>query len=88
MMRGLRLYCSAKVTIPDHRKSPLDQLRVEHHIVTGIEQHAGTRVGEVRRVQTRAQLRLRIGNWRVFFKWVDDGTIKIVAILHRREAYR
>ena len=58
MMRGLRLYCSAKVTIPDHRKSPLDQLRGEHHIVTGIEQYAGTRVGEVRRVQTRAQLRL------------------------------
>lgn len=57
-------------------------------ILAGIDQYAATSVGDVKRVQTRTQLRLRIGDWRVFFKWADDGTIEIVAILHRREAYR
>lgn len=57
-------------------------------IITGIEQYAGTRIGDVKRVQIRSGLRLRIGTWRVFFKWADDGTIEIDAIVQRREAYR
>ena len=57
-------------------------------IVTGIEQYAGTRLGDVKRVQIRSELRLRIGTWRVFFRWADDGTMEIDAIVQRREAYR
>ena len=57
-------------------------------VVAGIDQYAGTGVRDVKRVQTRTQLRLRIGDRRVFFKEADDGTIEIVAILHRCEAHR
>ncbi|MCY4029306.1 MAG: type II toxin-antitoxin system RelE/ParE family toxin [Acidobacteria bacterium] len=57
-------------------------------IVAGIDQYAGTGVGDVKRVQTRSELRLRVGAWRVFFRRPDGGTIEIDAILHRREAYR
>lgn len=57
-------------------------------IVAGIDQYAERGVGDVKRVQTRTDLRLRIGDWRVFFRRVDEGAIEIDAILHRREAYR
>ena len=57
-------------------------------IVAGIELYAGTGVGDVKRVQTRAELRLRVGDWRVFFRRAGEGGIEIDAILHRREAYR
>lgn len=57
-------------------------------IVASIDQYAGTGVGDVKRVQTQTALRLRVGNWRVFLRRTDGGTIEIDAILHRREAYR
>ena len=61
---------------------------VRTRIVAGIDQYAETGVGDVKRVQTRTDLRLRIGDWRVFFRRTDEGAIEIDAILHRREAYR
>jgi len=57
-------------------------------IVAGIDQYAGAGIDDVKRVQTRTALRLRIGDWRVFFRRTDDGRIEIDAVLHRREAYR
>jgi len=57
-------------------------------IVAGIDRYAGMGVGDVKRVQSRTALRLRVGDWRVFFRRAGGGTIEIDAILHRREAYR
>jgi len=34
------------------------------------------------------QYRLRIGNWRFIFRKSGDGTIEIVRVRNRREAYR
>jgi mRNA-degrading endonuclease RelE of RelBE toxin-antitoxin system len=33
-------------------------------------------------------LRLRLGDYRVFFRPESDGSILIVRVLHRSEAYR
>ncbi|MCY4636072.1 MAG: type II toxin-antitoxin system RelE/ParE family toxin [Acidobacteria bacterium] len=57
-------------------------------IVAGIDQYAGTGVGDVKRVKARTTLRLRVGDWRVFFRRADGGRMEIDAVLHRREAYR
>ena len=52
----------------------------------GINRYAKTGAGEVKRIEGR--LRLRVGDWRVFFARGDDNVLEIDAILHRREAYR
>jgi len=57
-------------------------------IIAGIDQYAGAGIGDVKRVQTRTVPRLRVGDWRVFFRRADESTIEIDAILHRRDAYR
>ncbi|MYA78934.1 MAG: type II toxin-antitoxin system RelE/ParE family toxin [Acidobacteriia bacterium] len=62
--------------------------RTRTRIVAGIEQYAETGAGDVKRLQTRTGLRLRVGDWRVFFTQPDKGVVEIDAILHRREAYR
>jgi len=38
-------------------------------------------------VGTRGLYRLRSGDWRVVFE-IDGGTMQILSVLHRREAYR
>lgn len=64
--------------------------RIRTHVVRGIERYAATGIGDVNRVkaQSRGQLRLRVGDWRVFFTKPDQGIIEINSILHRRNAYR
>ena len=57
-------------------------------IVAGIERYAETDAGNVKPLWTRAGLRLRVGDWRVFFRRSDEGVVEVDAILHRREAYR
>lgn len=58
-------------------------------IVEGIERYAATGTGDVKRVKAQQDvLRLRIGNWRVFFTQSDQEIVEINAILHRRDAYR
>ena len=59
---------------------------VQSRIVKGINRYAKTGAGEVKRIEGR--LRLRVGDWRVFFARGDDNVLEIDAILHRREAYR
>ena len=58
-------------------------------IVAGIDRYAETGAGDVKRVQAqRGWLRLRVGDWRVFFTRPDQGIVEIDSILHRGEAYR
>ena len=61
---------------------------VRTRIVAGIDRYARTGVGDVKRVHTRTDLRLRVGDWRVFFRRADQSGIEVDAILHRREAYK
>ncbi|MXZ71474.1 MAG: type II toxin-antitoxin system RelE/ParE family toxin [Acidobacteria bacterium] len=51
-------------------------------------QYATVGTGDVKRIRTHSGLRLRVGDWRVFFTRRDEGVIEIDTILHRREAYR
>lgn len=44
--------------------------------------------GDVKALQGREELRLRIGDYRLFFVCPAAGTIEIRRVLHRREAYR
>lgn len=47
---------------------------------------AETGQGDVKRLKGRAGARLRVGDWRVIF-YVQDGTIVVAAVGHRREIY-
>ena len=62
--------------------------RTRDRIVAHIERLAETGAGDIKRVQKRDGLRLRVGDWRVFFTRPSKGIVEIDAILHRREAYR
>ena len=63
--------------------------RTRTRIVVGIDRYAETGAGDVKRVQAqRGWLRLRVGDWRVFFTRPDRGIVEIDSILHRGEAYR
>lgn len=46
--------------------------------------------GDVKKVKGREDvLRLRVGDWRVFFRLVPEaGLIRVVRVLHRGDAYR
>ena len=56
-------------------------------IVTAIDRYAKTGAGDIEKIKSHGGLRLRIGDWRVFFTQ-DDTQVSIDAILHRRNAYR
>ena len=65
------------------------ELRTRSRIVDGIERYAETGDGDVKPVQAqRGWLRLRVGDWRVFFTRPDKGIVEIDSVLHRSEAYR
>jgi mRNA interferase RelE/StbE len=47
---------------------------------------ARTGHGDIKRLEGREGIRLRVGDWRVIF-YEDQGTIIIAAVGHRREIY-
>ena len=54
-----------------------------------IDDFLTTGVGDVKkRRPPRQGLRLRVGNYRIFFLYRDLRSIEILAVKHRREAYR
>jgi mRNA interferase RelE/StbE len=57
-------------------------------ILAALHRFAETGEGEVKTLQGRDELRLRIGDYRLFFICPAAGTIEIRRVLHRREAYR
>ncbi|MDE0128857.1 MAG: type II toxin-antitoxin system RelE/ParE family toxin [Gammaproteobacteria bacterium] len=60
-------------------------------IVDGIESHARTQAGDVKRLkgQSRALWRLRVGSWRVFFTYdPDKRSLVVTRIASRSQAYR
>lgn len=59
------------------------------HILQAVDDYLTTGAGDVRKLRPpRDELRLRIGDYRVFFYRLAPLSIKIVAVKHRSEAYR
>jgi mRNA interferase RelE/StbE len=42
----------------------------------------------VKRLKNSDQYRLRVGDYRVRFLALEDGTLRIVHVRHRKDAYR
>ncbi|HVH70954.1 MAG TPA: type II toxin-antitoxin system RelE/ParE family toxin [Candidatus Dormibacteraeota bacterium] len=57
-------------------------------ILTALHRFADSGEGDVKALQGREELRLRIGDYRLFFVCPAADTIEIRRVLHRREAYR
>jgi len=53
-----------------------------------LHRFAESGAGDVKALQGKEELRLRIGDYRLFFVCTEPGTIEIRRVLHRREAYR
>jgi mRNA interferase RelE/StbE len=56
-------------------------------IIDGLDRYAQSGQGDVKRLRGCPEFRLRIGDWRVRFR-AENGGIVIIAVAHRREAYR
>jgi len=57
-------------------------------ILAALHRFADSGEGDVKALQGREELRLRIGDYRLFFVCPTADTIEIRRVLHRREAYR
>jgi mRNA interferase RelE/StbE len=58
------------------------------HILSALHRFAESGTGDVKALQGREELRLRIGDYRLFFVCHDGDTIEIRRVRHRGEAYR
>ena len=58
-------------------------------ILSALHRFAESGGGDVKALQgEREELRLRVGDYRLFFVYTPAETIEIRRVLHRREAYR
>ena len=57
-------------------------------ILVGLHRFAETGEGDVKRLQGREELRLRIGDYRIFFASPTVDSLEIRSVLHRKESYR
>jgi mRNA interferase RelE/StbE len=58
------------------------------HILSALHRFAESGTGDVKALQGREEIRLRIGDYRLFFVCPDSDTIEIRRVRHRGEAYR
>lgn len=58
------------------------------HILAALHRFAEAGVGDVKALQGREELRLRIGDYRLFFVCPAPDTIEVRRVHHRSEAYR
>lgn len=61
---------------------------VAMQILSALHRFAESGAGGVKALQGREELRLRIGDYRLFFVCPDSDTIEIRSVRHRGEAYR
>ena len=59
---------------------------VRRRLDAKLSSFAQTGHGDVRRLKGRDGARLRVGDWRIIF-YVENDTITVVAVGHRREVY-
>lgn len=57
-------------------------------VLAALHRFAETGEGDVKALQGREELRLRIGDYRLFFLCPTVDAIEIRRVLHRSEAYR
>ena len=57
-------------------------------VLAGLHRFAETGEGDVKRLQGREELRLRIGDYRIFFASPTVDSLEIRRGLHRKDAYR
>ena len=58
------------------------------HILSALHRLAESGAGDVKALQGREELRLRIGDYRLFFVCPDADTVEVRRVRHRGEAYR
>jgi len=61
---------------------------VAMQILSALHRLAESGVGDIKTLQRREELRLRVGDYRLFFVCPDSNTLEIRRVLHRGEAYR
>lgn len=57
-------------------------------ILLSLTRFAKTGEGDVKQLKGTTDFRLRVGDYRVRMRALQDGTIRIAQVKHRREAYR
>lgn len=57
-------------------------------ILVGLHRFAETGEGDVKKLQGREELRLRIGDYRIFLASANADSLEIRRVLHRKDAYR
>ena len=57
-------------------------------ILSALHRFAESGAGDVKALQGREELRLRVGDYRLFFVCPDSDTIEVRRVRHRGEAYR
>lgn len=57
-------------------------------ILLALHRFAESGAGDVKALQGREELRLRVGDYRLFFVCPDPDTIEVRRVHHRSEAYR
>lgn len=74
----------------DHGKSDLRQIDREQarQILRALTLYGNSGEGDVKRLKGSPDFRLRVGDYRVRFEIQADGSLRILQVKHRREAYR
>ena len=64
--------------------------RRQDRVLAALERLADTGQGDIKKLRGRQdQWRLRVGDWRTIITFADRGSIiRVLRVLHRREAYR
>jgi mRNA interferase RelE/StbE len=57
-------------------------------MLSALHRFAESGAGDVKSLQGREELRLRVGDYRLFFICPDSDTIEVRRVRHRGEAYR
>ena len=58
------------------------------NILLELTRYGTTGQGDVKRLKNSDQYRLRVGDYRVRFLVLEDGTLRIVHVRHRKDACR
>lgn len=57
-------------------------------ILGSLHRFAETGQGDIKALEGRDEIRLRIGDYRLIFVTVSTDTIQVMRVLHRSDAYR
>jgi mRNA interferase RelE/StbE len=79
-----------RIVWTDPAKSDVRSLSkpIAMHILSALHRFAESGAGDVKALQGREELRLRVGDYRLFFVCPDADTIEVRRVRHRGEAYR